>query len=473
MTSSSEHFKKIDQLLHPRAIAVVGESTKGFGGPGFLTAHVKQGFEGKLYAVNPKSQVRDFETYPALTDIPGPVDHVIISVPAKIVPSIVSQCVEKGVKSAVMFTSGFKEWDKEKGAEKEAEIVEIAKKGGLRLIGPNCMGFFCPSSGLSYRADMPRLKNGRISIISQSGGVAMTPVFAAADKGIGFAKSISYGNECDFGAVDGLLYLAEDPDTEVICAYIEGTRDARALRNALKTAADAKPVLLLKGGKTDSGVRAVLSHTGAMAGSNIAWEALCRQTGALMVNSIDEMLDTAKLLLFSPKPKGRKICLVSVSGGLGVMFTDLFTVNGFTVPAFSPEIIKDLGRWIDVPGTSIRNPLDMASSFFILDNHRPIFERLDAEEDIDIIAVVMAIEYMGVAGSKAGEISSYILNVLTTAFEHVQKPIVVVFPETIRAKVRLDLERKIIEAGHPVFPSVDRCTRALNNMMKGGLKTES
>jgi acetyltransferase len=312
---------------------------------------------------------------------------------------------------------------------------------------------------------MPRLKNGRISIVSQSGGVAMTPVFAAADKGIGFAKSISYGNECDFGAVDSLLYLAEDPDTEVICAYIEGTRDAKALRNALKTAAEAKPVLLLKGGKTDSGKRAVLSHTGAMAGSNIAWEALCRQTGALMVNSIDEMLDTAKLLLLSPKPKGRKICLVSVSGGLGVMFTDLFTINGFSVPAFSMEIIKDLGRWIDVPGTSIRNPLDMASSFFVLDNHRPIFERLNAEKDIDIIAVVMAIEYMSVAGSKAAEISGYVLNVLTTAFECVQKPIVIVFPETIRAKVRLDLERKITEAGYPVFPTVDRCTRALNHIM--------
>jgi acyl-CoA synthetase (NDP forming) len=466
MTTGSKHFNEIDALFHPRSVAVVGESSKGWGGPGFLMAHAKQGFSGKLYAVNPKAQVRNFDTYPTLLDIPGPVDHVIISVPAKLVPSIVCQCVEKGVKSAVMFTSGFKEWDREKGAEKEAEIAGMAKKGGLRLIGPNCMGFYCPDSGLSYRADMPRLKNGRISILSQSGGVAMTPVFAAADKGIAFAKSISFGNECDFGAVDSLLYLAEDPQTEVICAYIEGARDPKALRDALRTAAEAKPVLVLKGGKTDSGVRAVLSHTGAMAGSHIAWEAMCRQTGAVMVNSIDEMLDLAKLLLFTRDPKGRNICLVSVSGGLGVMFTDLFTLNGFTVPAFSPGIIADLGRYIDVPGTSIRNPLDMASSFFVLDNHGPIFERLDAEPDIDIIAVVMAIEYMGVAGSKAPEISSYILNVLTAAFQHVKKPIVIVFPETIRAKVRLDLERKITEAGYPVFPSVDRCARALNYMMK-------
>ena len=161
-----------------------------WGGPGFLLGHIKQGFKGKLYAINPKGQIRDYETYPSLLEVPGPVDHVVVAVPAKIVPSVIEDCVKKGVRSAVMFTSGFREWEGEKGAAKEAEIVEIARKGGLRLIGPNCMGFYCPDTGLSYRADMPTLKNGRISIISQSGGVAMTPVFTAADKGIAFAKSI-------------------------------------------------------------------------------------------------------------------------------------------------------------------------------------------------------------------------------------------------------------------------------------------
>jgi len=465
MEGGSEHFKTIDRLFHPRSVAVVGESSKGVGGPGFLLAHQKQGFSGKLYAINPKGQVRDYETYGSLLDVPGPVDHVVVSVPAKIVPSIIEDCVKKRVRSAVIFTSGFREWEGDEGAAKEAEIVKAARKSGMRLIGPNCMGFYCPNTGLSYRVDMPRIKNGRISIISQSGGVSMTPVYAAADKGIGFAKAISYGNECDFGAVESLLYLAEDPDTEVICVYIEGTRDGEALRNALSTAAKAKPVIVLKGGKTDSGNRAVLSHTGAMAGSNIVWEAMCNQAGAIMVNDIDEMLDTAKMLLLAPKPKGKKLVLISVSGGLGVMFTDLFTVNGFEVPKFGDEIRVDLRQWIDNPGTSIRNPLDMASSFFILDNHKPLFKRLDLEANIDIIGVVMAIEYMGVAGRKASEIANYILNVLTLAFEEVKKPIIIVFPETIRAKVRLDLERKITKAGYPVFPSVERCTRAMNNVM--------
>lgn len=465
--SGSEHFRKIDELFNPRAIAVVGESSKGMGGPGFLLAHMKQGFKGRLYAINPRGKVRDYETYTTLLDVPGPVDHVIIAVPAKAVPEVIEQCVAKGVKSAAMFTSGFREWEGAAGAARESRILKIAQQGGLRIIGPNCMGFYCPKTGLSCRADMPYgLKDGKISIASQSGGVAITPVFMAADKGIGFAKSISYGNECDFGAVDSLLYLAEDPDTHVICTYLEGAKDGNALRDALGRAAKAKPVLVLKGGKTDSGSRAVLSHTGAMAGADASWKAVCRQSGALIVDTIEEMLDTAKLLLFSPVPAGRKMALISVSGGLGVMFTDLFTLNGFEVPRFTKEVREDLRQWIDVPGTSIRNPLDMASSFFNLDNHKPMFRRLDQEEKIDIITVVMAMEYMGVAGSLAERISNHVLGVLTQAFEDVKKPIVIVFPETIRAKVRLDLERKITEAGYPVFPSVDRCSRALNNVME-------
>jgi acyl-CoA synthetase (NDP forming) len=140
MSKSSEHFKKIDELFHPRSIAVIGESSKGAGGPGFLLAHKKQGFSGKLYAINPKGQVANFETYGSLLDVPGPVDHVIVSVPSKIVPAIIEDCAKKQVRSVVMFTSGFREWDENLGTAREEEIVKIAKKSNMRLIGPNCMG---------------------------------------------------------------------------------------------------------------------------------------------------------------------------------------------------------------------------------------------------------------------------------------------------------------------------------------------
>ena len=462
---NSHYFKEIDQLFHPRSIAVVGESSSGKIGPGFLDAHVHQGFSGKLYAINPNGKVRDFETYPSLPDVPGPVDHVIISVRASYLMAVIEDCVKKEVKSIAIFTSGFREWEGDMGAQKEAEMVSLAKKSGIRIIGPNCMGFYCPNSGLSYRADMPTLKNGHISIISQSGGVAMTPVYAAAEKGIGFAKSISYGNECDFGAVDSLLYLAEDPDTKIICMYIEGTRDGIKLKNALAAAAKAKPVLIIKGGRTAFGSRAAVSHTGAMSGSNTVWEALCRQTGAIMVNDITEMLDTASILLFSPKPGGRRMGIVSVSGGLGVMFTDLFTLNGFDVPSFSEPLKKELKQWVDVPGTSIQNPLDMAMSFFSAQTHLPLFERLGKEAELDIITVVLAMEYMGNAGVKNGQVTNFLLQFLTAAFKTVNKPLVVVFPETKNLKDRLDMANYLMKNGYPVFPSVQRCARALNNVL--------
>ena len=469
MKSHSEHFKKIDPLFHPRSIAVIGESSTAKIGPGFLDAHVNQGFPGKLYAINPKGKVRDFETYPSLSDVPGPVDHVIISVRAEFLMPIIRECVQKKVHSAQMFTSGFREWEGEKGVQKEVEMLKIARDGGVRLIGPNCMGFYCPNSGLSYRSDMPTLKNGRISIISQSGGVAMTPVYAAAEKGIGFAKSISYGNEVDFGAVDSLLYLAEDPETEIICMYIEGSREGGALRNALQVAAAAKPVLVIKGGRTDSGARAAVSHTGAMAGSQKIWEAMCRQTGAILVDDVGEMLDTAKLLLFSPRPEGRRIGLVSVSGGLGVMFTDLFLLNGFDVPRFSEALRDDLKQWVDSPGTSIRNPLDMATSFFSFDTHPQMFERLGREENIDIFAVVLAMEYLG-GGDRRSEVTNMLLRILSEAFKKIKKTLVVVFPETIRTKQRLDMENYLTSQGFPVFPNVHQCAGALNNVLALGRK---
>ena len=462
----STHFDKIDSLFHPRSIAVVGESSTGKIGPGFLDAHVQQGFAGKLYAINPNGKVRDFETYPSLLEVPGPVDHVIASVRATYLKSIIEDCVEKKVKSIAIFTSGFREWEGDVGAQKESEMVALAQKAGIRIIGPNCMGFYCPNSGMSYRADMPTIKGGHISIISQSGGVAMTPVYAAAEKGIGFAKSISYGNECDFGAVDSLLYLSEDPDTKIICMYIEGTQDGKGLKEALTIAARAKPVLMIKGGRTEFGSRAAVSHTGAMSGSNKVWEALCRQTGAIMVNDIPEMLDTAWILMLSPKPTGRRLGMVSISGGLGVMFTDLFTLKGFEIPSFSEKLKKDLKQWVDVPGTSIQNPLDMATSFFSAETHLPLFERLGKEEDLDIITVVLAMEYMGKAGVQNGQVTNFLLQFLTAAFKAVKKTLVIVFPETTNAKDRLDMEKYLIKNGYPVFPSVQRCARALNNVLQ-------
>lgn len=468
MKSASDVFKEIDLLFHPRAIASVGVSHKtGNMGMDFLVAIKEQGYTGKIYAIHPNKKIPGIDTYPALTDVPGPVDHVLVCVPARLVPGVIEDCVKKGVRSVVIFSSGFGEWGTEEGLLLEKEVARIAGKSSIRLIGPNCMGLYCPDSGLSFRSDLPVIKGGKIGMISQSGGVAQTPVFTGGEKGIGFSKSISYGNEIDLGAAEWLVYLGEDPATEVIFLYIEGTRDGTALLHSLKAVAGKKPVLVVKGGKTGAGGRAVQSHTGAMAGAGIIWETLCRQTGALLVDDCNEMLDTAMALTMTQKPRGRNAVLMSVSGGFGVMFTDLLEDAGFHVPELREPVRNDLRKCIGNPGTSIRNPLDMAGSFWEVHNFPNIFKLLNDEDDIDIFIIVLAMEYLALAkdSDTVVRLSNYVVDGLIKGLEMVNKTVMVVFSETYMSHHRLELEKQIISSGYPVYPTLQRCTRALNNVI--------
>jgi acyl-CoA synthetase (NDP forming) len=435
-------------------------------GKGFLDTQKTMGFKGKLYAINPKSKIEGFDTYPSLRDIPGPVDHVIIAVPASAVPSVIEDCVRKGVRSAAIFTSGFREWNTEEGQAVEDQIARMARKRGIRLLGPNCMGFFCPETGLGFRSDMPATKGGKISLISQSGGIFNSLGFMANEKGTPLAKAVSYGNECDLGPAELLLYLAEDPATEVICLYIEGTRDGNALRDALSFAVSRKPVLVLKGGRSTSGSRAVQSHTGSLSGSSQTWESLCRQSGAVLVEDLEEMMDTARLLLLAPRPKNRNTVLMSISGGFSVLFTDILANADFAVPELSPEAQQDLYKIIHYPGTSIRKPLDLAQSFFYIKKFPLLFKRLGEEDDMGIYIMVLVMEYLTLDGEGGAKIGMLILNALIQAFKKVDKTLVVVFPESTESEARLGMIKHITESGYPVFDSMKRCAIALNNVIQ-------
>jgi acyl-CoA synthetase (NDP forming) len=466
MFAESETFNKIDVLFRPRSVAVVGVSDKITNvGKGFLDTQRTMGYQGKLYAVTPNKKIKDFETYPSVSAIPGPVDHVIIAVPASVVPSVIEDCVKKGVRSVAIFTAGFSEWDAEEGQDVEDRIVRKAREGGVRLLGPNCMGFFCPETGLGFRSDMPAAKGGRISLISQSGGIFNSLCFLANEKGTPLAKAISYGNGCDLGPDELLHYLAEDPATEIICLYIEGTRDGNALREALTFAASRKPVLVLKGGRTSSGARAVQSHTGSLSGHYRTWESLCRQSGAILVEDLEEMMDTARLLLLSPRPQNRDVILMSISGGYSVLFTDVLAEAGFAVPELSEEAQQDLGKLIHYPGTSIKNPLDLAQSFFFINKYPSLFQRLSEEDDMGVYIMVLVMEYLTLDSGIGVELGPLILDALIQAFKKIDKTVVIVFPETADSQARLTMIKRITEAGYPVFDSMKRCAIALNNVI--------
>jgi acyl-CoA synthetase (NDP forming) len=273
--STKVDAESLEYIFHPRSVAIIGIPSDQAQpiGSGLLDPFSELEFDGKLYPVNPKGgKWRSLKVYSSLEEIPGPVDYVIVAIPASATPKLIEDCVAKGVKAALFVAAGFSEVGTEEGRRLEEEIVEIARKGGVRIIGPNCFGIYCPKTKLSSGLGFPK-ECGNVGFISQSGGSYFYTVRAAASRGVRFSKAISYGNACDLNESDFLEYFAQDPDTEVIAAYIEGVKEGRRFLKALEEAAKMKPVIIHKGGYTEAGIKTAASHTGALAGENVIWDA--------------------------------------------------------------------------------------------------------------------------------------------------------------------------------------------------------
>jgi len=279
----------------PKTVAIVGVSRSdktthpGYTGVSLLRILLNAGFQGRVYPVNPNASVIEgIQVYPSVTSIPEPLDLAIITVPPAAVPQVVAECAAAKVRNVQICTSGFGETGQAEGKELESRIKQIALKEGLRVIGPNCMGFQIPSINMQMHADTPPVQ-GPVAFVSQSGGHARIYLIRGPQLGIGFSKVISYGNALIVDAPDFLEYLAEDTETRIICAYLEGVRDGRRLMEIVRRINPVKPVIIWKGGLTSSGARAAVSHTGSLAGNRQIWGAFFKQTGAIEVNSIEEM----------------------------------------------------------------------------------------------------------------------------------------------------------------------------------------
>ena len=458
-------YQELDQIFHPRSIAVIGASNRPGNAAGmFLLAHRVLGFKGSVYAVAPTGdELPDFPTYRNLNDIPGPVDYVIIAVPAMYLPEVISDCARKNVRSAVIFTSGFSETGEPAGLELEEMIRKKARETGMRLIGPNCMGIYYPHGGLSFRPDLPPGEGpGEVSYLSQSGGMAFGAIFLGNRFGLKYHKVVSYGNEADLCSPELLDYFTEDPETKIILAYLEGTRDGRALARALIRAGAKKPVVVLKGGLSETGVRAAASHTGAMGGAQATWEAVFRQAGAIQVDNLDEMVGIAQVLRRLPKFTGRKMIIVSISGGLSVNFTDRAEFWGFEVPELSPETNGRLRLSFNLPGTSVKTPIDMAAAFMMFPIYPEVFQTLDEDAGSDLILLVINIEFFTYGERLVPGITESSMNAFLEAIKEVKKPLAVVLPSVINEEKRLVYEQLFVRAGFPVFESVDRALKVLD-----------
>ncbi len=379
--------KSLEFLFHPRSLALVGISISNpeHWTRTFLDSLVESKFEGPLYLVNPKGgEFEGLKVYPSLQDIPGPVDYAIGLVSAQASPGVVKECADKGVRAVHFCTSGFSETGEEEGARLEARVAEVARQNHVRVLGPNCMGIYCPKSRLSFNPTFPR-ESGAVGYISQSGGNAIHVVRQSMLLGVRFSKVISYGNACDLNESDFIKYLANDADTKIIAIYIEGVKDGRRFRQALEEVAKEKVVILLKGGLTEGGARAVAGHTAALAGSKVAWDSLCRQLGIIRVNSVDELTDVLVTLSFMPCPKGRNAALIGVGGGASVLITDAFEKGGLKVPRLPQKLIDKLREFIPVAGNILRNPVDLSQNMMNPESVVKAIEIISQWEEIDFL----------------------------------------------------------------------------------------
>lgn len=372
---------QLDHLFNPRSAAVIGASnTPGKWGCDILNLLLTRG-QRQVYPINRnRAEVLGAKAYGSIVEVPGPVDFAVIAVSAEAVPAAMQDCVRKGVKTALVISGGFSETG-DGGAKLEQEIVEIAGKGGIRFIGPNCAGHLNTSSELFTAPYLPPVRKGPVAFICQSGNLGLIVLAMGHEAGLGFSKYVSSGNEADLRFEDYLEYLGEDEDTKVVLGYVEGFRESRRLLELARRITKKKPVVIMKVGRTDTGASAALSHTAAMSGADDICDAALRQSGVLRVDGVSDLIDVASILVGQPLPRGRRVAVLTVGGGLGVVAADALRQHGMELPQLTPTTMDRLdsvlsGRW------SRGNPVDTSG-----DLSYPCLQPLLEDDNVDAVLI--------------------------------------------------------------------------------------
>ena len=356
-----DRTQAMEKIFSARSVAFVGASNNRakWGGIIFRNLH-RGGFRGNLYPVNPgENEVQGYKAYPTVSSIPAEVDLAVFTIPAHLIPEAISDCVRKGVKAGVVITAGFSELG-EQGRALQAEMLRRAKSGGMVLVGPNGQGIAVPKAKLFPWIPAIQPDPGEIGIASQSGNVSTVICEQLAELGFGCSKVISAGNCADLGWTDYLDYLGRDPDTRVILFYMEGLEDGRSFFRAAREASQAKPIVVLKSGRTEAGTRAASSHTGVLAGSDQTFSSSCRQAGITRAESLEEAVLLAATFVSTPLPAGRRLGIVTGGGGYGVLAADAAARVGLDLVRLSSDTIEKLRKHLP-PWWSPNNPVDMAA----------------------------------------------------------------------------------------------------------------
>jgi acetyl coenzyme A synthetase (ADP forming)-like protein len=399
-------------VFYPSAVAVVGASRdpRSIGGRLF-TNLINGDFTGPVFPVNPKADVvRSVKAYPSVLDVPGRVDLAFIVVPSRFVNAVVSECVEKGVRGLVVISAGFSETGAA-GAALEAELMEIVRDAGMRMVGPNCMGLINMDSAVSMNGQFGPLSPpaGNVAMSSQSGALGIAILDYATELNIGISTFVSIGNQPDVSGDDLLLYWEADPGTDVILLYMESFGNPRRFARAARRISKKKPIVAVKSGRTAAGARAASSHTGSLASLDVAVDTLFRQAGVIRTDTLTQLFDVTALLANQPLPEGSRIGILTNAGGPGILAVDSLGANGLEVVEFSEELESTLQEFL-AADASVSNPVDMIASAGARE-YAACIDLLMGSDEIDALMTI----FIPAAPEGAEEIARAIRD---TAFRH-------------------------------------------------------
>lgn len=346
----------LSYFFEPERIGVIGLLREGFfGGRVVIKTLLKNGFSGEIYPVNPSyKEILGLKVYPSIKEVPNPVDLVLIITGSRAVPNLLRECAEKGVRAAIVVSDGFAERDEE-GAKLQREIVEIGKRCGIRILGPNTAGIANPSKGIlpnPYELGYEKLKPGGVALCGQT-GMINPQAFPYGDLGYGVSKICDFGNKCDVDECDLMEYLEGDSETKVIVFYLEGIRDGRRFMSVGRRVRKKKPVLILKSGRTEEGAKATFSHTGAIGVNDQIFDAVCKQAGLLRLDSFGELFELPKIFSNQPLPKGNRLGIITFTGGVGALAVDEAARYGLRPTTLTHRTIRELNSIYPNLGKSI------------------------------------------------------------------------------------------------------------------------
>jgi len=445
----------LERFFNPQSVAIVGASReKGKVGYEIVTRLIAAGYPGEIYPVNPKAdRIEGLTCYPDLAAIGKTPDLVVIVVPAKIVPAIMQQCATLKVTSAVIISAGFKEVGPE-GAELEKKVARIARSGGVRVIGPNCLGVIVPSARLnaSFGGDLPRA--GNIGFISQSGALLAAILDMANAIRLGFSKLVSIGNKADLNELDVIMALGEDDETKVIAGYLESITNGDDFVRAAESISRVKPILLMKSGGTGAGAAAASSHTGSLAGLETAYECAFERSGIVRCPSIQAQFDYAQAFAYQPLPVGGRVAVITNAGGPGIMAADAVEREGLAFAQLADDTKSALAEYLP-SAANVQNPVDVLGDA-LADRYEFAMHAVLNDPDVDIVVVLLTPQVMTQAAATAEAI-------VKVSDEYPDKPVLACFMGAGQVDEGVDIlrEGKIPQYASP--ESAVATIRAMHN----------